>query len=201
MERIKPPAETSSSCQWADIALTPLEDDDIDRLHIWQNSPAVRDLTMAFRLPVRKGAVRAWLDGLRADGGNTRAVYGIRQNGALVGTAQLNGIDPIHRTASLGIYVGEPGDRSRGAGRIACSLILDYGFNALNLHRIGLEVVASSLSAVALYEKLGFVREGTKRKEYFADGVYHDVLIYGLLRDEFAVTIPGDAHRLALRQT
>jgi UDP-4-amino-4,6-dideoxy-N-acetyl-beta-L-altrosamine N-acetyltransferase len=183
---------------WSDIRLTPLEDGDVDTVYRWHNSPDVRDLTMGFRFPAHREGVSDWLKRLREGNGAAKAVYAIRKAGALVGSVQLNEIDQLHRKALLGIFVADPRQRGLGVGHVAACLILDFAFNGLDLARIELEVMSSNTGAMRLYERLGFVREGTKRSDYFLDGKRHDVAVYGLLREEFRAEIPHDANRLVL---
>jgi RimJ/RimL family protein N-acetyltransferase len=64
-------------------------------------------------------------------------------------------------------------------------LALDYAFSELNLHRVQLTVFAYNARAIALYEKLGFVREGVYREFLHRDGVRYDMYLYGLLRREW----------------
>ena len=60
-----------------------------------------------------------------------------------------------------------------------------FGFHELNLHRIQLTVFSYNERAVALYEKLGFTREGVYREHLQRDGQRHDMYLYGLLRREW----------------
>ena len=64
-------------------------------------------------------------------------------------------------------------------------LLLDYAFGELNLHRFQLTVFAYNERASALYEKLGFVREGVFREFLLRDGTRYDMYLYGLLRREW----------------
>ena len=49
--------------------------------------------------------------------------------------------------------------------------------------RIELTVRADNHSARALYERLGFVHEGTRQRAFRIEGVYHDSLAMALLRE------------------
>jgi RimJ/RimL family protein N-acetyltransferase len=64
-------------------------------------------------------------------------------------------------------------------------LVIHYAFDELNLHRLQLSVIAYNARAIAMYEKLGFVREGNYREFVERDGARHDLLLYGLLRPEW----------------
>jgi UDP-4-amino-4,6-dideoxy-N-acetyl-beta-L-altrosamine N-acetyltransferase len=181
---------------WTHIKLTPLEESDIDLLYVWQNLPSIRDLTMGFRFPIQKETVKEWIKNQREQNGKTRVVFAIRQNENLIGTIQLHCIEPYQRKALLGVYIGEPKSRNQGSGFVASSLLIDYAFQGLDMRKIGLEVLSINHSAIALYEKLGFKKEGTKIGEYFLGGQYLDVLIFGLQRKDWKIEIPAAANRL-----
>ena len=181
---------------WEVVFLTPLEERDLDLIYSWQNSPSLRDLTMGFRFPIQKDAVRDWLKSIKEQNTRTRVVFAIRVRDALVGTISLHSIDQFQRKAFLGIYIGDSSERSKGIGYISTCLILDYAFNGLDFRKVSLEVVATNSSAIALYDRIGFVREGTRRKEYFVDGKCIDTHLYGMLKEEFGEIIPKAANRL-----
>ena len=181
---------------WTHIRLTPLEESDVDLLYVWQNASSLRDLTMGFRFPVQKETVKEWIKSGREQNAKSRVVFAIRQNEDLVGTIQLHSIDPYQRKAQLGVYIGESKNRNNGFGFISCSLLIDYAFNGLDMRKIGLEVLSVNRNAIALYEKLGFKKEGTKINEYFLGGQYLDVLIFGLQKKDCKIDIPITANRL-----
>jgi len=64
-------------------------------------------------------------------------------------------------------------------------LALQFAFNELNLHRLQLTVFSYNDRAIALYEKLGFQREGVYREFLQRDGERHDMYLYGLLLREW----------------
>lgn len=181
---------------WPQIALTPIQAVDVAMINAWQNDPAVRDLIMGFRGPVRLETTEAWFASVTHEALKTRAVFAIRRGGAIAGVAQLHTIDWVQRTALLGIYVAEPVERGAGLGRAATSLILDYAFHGLDLHRVGLEVLADNAPARRLYQTLGFIEEGLLRQAFLRAGVRQDVALYGLLRSEWDFVPPQDARRL-----
>lgn len=70
--------------------------------------------------------------------------------------------------------------RGRGIGRRLIETTLQAA-REKGLERIELEVFASNAGAISLYEKVGFVREGLKRRARKLDGVYDDLVVMGLL--------------------
>jgi ribosomal-protein-alanine N-acetyltransferase len=102
-----------------------------------------------------------------------------------VGNTGLHRIDWVNRSAEFGILIGEKDYWGRGIGSEATTNIVRHGFEQLNLHRIWLGVFAEHESAVGVYERVGFRREGTLREAILRDGETQDQLIMGLLAREF----------------
>jgi putative acetyltransferase len=86
----------------------------------------------------------------------------------------------IH-SGKLGLMVS-PEHWNRGVGTRLMAAILDLADNWLNLNRIGLEVFSDNPQAIHLYEKFGFVTEGTRRCAAFGNGCWMDELVMARLR-------------------
>jgi diamine N-acetyltransferase len=74
----------------------------------------------------------------------------------------------------------------RGIGSWALRRMVDRAFDDLGAHRVYLEVTADNAGARALYEREGFVLEGTFRDGYRDEktGTFKDLCAYGLLARE-----------------
>ena len=94
-------------------------------------------------------------------------------------------LDQHSCNAELGLFIGEKDFWDKGIGTKAISLMLDYGFNALNFHRIYLRVFEPNKRGIHCYEKVGFRHEGSMREAHFLDGEYVDVLFMSILREEW----------------
>lgn len=104
---------------------------------------------------------------------------------APIGFIMFDGIQWQHGTAYLAVGIGEAEYRGKGYGFDAMNLMLDFGFNELNLHRVSLTVFDYNAGAIKLYEQIGFIREGLARQAFLRDGKRRDMYFYGLLRDEW----------------
>jgi RimJ/RimL family protein N-acetyltransferase len=104
---------------------------------------------------------------------------------ALLGQLDLDGIAWPHRVGWLSVVIFDPEQRGHGYGHEAIELALRFAFHELNLHRVQLTVFDYNTRAITLYERLGFVHEGTFREFFERDGRRHDMLLYGLLRLEW----------------
>ncbi len=114
-------------------------------------------------------------------------IFGIHemQTDKLIGSCGLHEIHPVNQTAMMGIFIGETDYWNKGIGTEASSLLIDYGFNVLNLHNIYLYVYEYNKRAIATYKKIGFRESGRRRQGRFFAGKRHDIIIMDLLSEEF----------------
>jgi RimJ/RimL family protein N-acetyltransferase len=78
-----------------------------------------------------------------------------------------------------------PSHRRRGHAFEAYQILLDHLFNTEKFNKVSLEVLDFNDKAIALYEKLGFVREGVKREEIICGQERYDSVIMSILKSEF----------------
>jgi RimJ/RimL family protein N-acetyltransferase len=106
----------------------------------------------------------------------------------LLGLLEFDGVEWSNRTTFVSLGIGQPEHRGQGYGRDAMATALRFAFYELNLHRVCLTVFSYNEPAIALYERLGFVREGVYREHIERDGRRYDMVLYGLLRREWEKT-------------
>lgn len=116
---------------------------------------------------------------------------------APIGTANLHMINLRHRKANFGISIGEPSLRGKGFGTEAVRLVVDYGFNALNLHSIWLTTHEFNHAGRRAYLKAGFTEVGRRRQCRFHAGRYWDEIHMDILASEFTESriAPVEAER------
>jgi len=91
----------------------------------------------------------------------------------------------LHQLGWLTIAIGEPEFRNRGYGTDAFRLLVAYGFRELNLYKLNLGVFSYNARARHVYEKCGFVLEGTQRAMMCRDGQRHDFHMMGMILPEW----------------
>jgi len=109
----------------------------------------------------------------------------------LVGIAEINAV--LWNQGVTWVALGM-GRRGEGYGQEALELLVDYAFRELNMRRVQLSVFDYNHPAIHVYEKLGFVKEGSYREFLHRDGQVYDMYLYGLLRREW------DARQQAKKQ-
>ncbi|OEF94728.1 GNAT family N-acetyltransferase [Vibrio splendidus] len=86
--------------------------------------------------------------------------------------------------AGLGIAI-HPDMHGKGVGKALMQEAINQADNWLNLVRLELEVHADNHTAIALYERVGFQLEGTKRLSTFKAGKYIDMLLMSRIRPDY----------------
>ncbi|MCL6091117.1 MAG: GNAT family N-acetyltransferase [Candidatus Thermoplasmatota archaeon] len=96
------------------------------------------------------------------------------KEGEIVGvlTIQRGMYKKNRHSANLGIAIKE-GHRRRGIGSSLITRGIDWCRDN-GVKKLNLEVFSSNKSAIALYQKIGFVEEGTRKNQFIIDGQYVD---------------------------
>jgi RimJ/RimL family protein N-acetyltransferase len=169
------------------LRLRPPAEQDIDRFVRWFNDPVViQNLTPS--LPVTEIGERGWLRSLCTTRAKTDIVLVIetkRPRAFPIGNVGIHKLDHRNANAEVSVVIGEKRHWGKGLGTEAMALMIDYGFCELNLHRIYTGAFAFNRRSIVMLRKLGFVQEGVQRQAVFANGAYHNILQFGLLRSEW----------------
>ena len=102
-----------------------------------------------------------------------------------IGVTSLINIDTKNRNAECIIDIGEKEYWGKGYGTEALKMLLEYAFLELNLHRVSLRVFSFNESAIHIYNKIGFRKEGIMRESIYRNGKWHDIIIMGVLKREY----------------
>jgi len=108
--------------------------------------------------------------------------------GAWLGEVVINEWDPDNRSCSFRIALSA-GARDRGVGTEATRLVVDHVFDQITdppVNRVSLEVYEFNPRALAVYERVGFVREGVLRDALHWQGEFHDAIVMSMLRRDRA---------------
>ena len=102
-----------------------------------------------------------------------------------IGGCGLNRLDWKNRVVEIGIFIGDKAYWNQGYGTDALQVLLRFVFQQLNMNKVSLQVLSFNGRAQRVYQRLGFIEEGCLRQERYVDGSYHDMLVMGLLREEY----------------
>lgn len=102
-----------------------------------------------------------------------------------IGNVGFPSIDYINHIGEVGIFIGNKNYWGNGYGRQALELLIDFGFNLLNLNNIYLKVYSYNNPAINCYKKIGFKEAGKLREAKTIAGIKYDEIYMDILAKEF----------------
>lgn len=166
------------------IYLSPLNVEDAEKYVEWFCDFKTADGIAKSGKMMTVEAEKEWLENSIKNNDMNFAIVNL-ENEELIGTCGFNSIDHQDRTGIVGIFIGEEKYRSNGYGTEALRILLDYGFNYLNLNNIMLTVKSFNERAINCYKKVGFKEFGKRRESYYLNGKYYDDVYMDILSKEF----------------
>ena len=166
------------------VYLSPISLEDVGIYTKWLNDMEITDRINKSCFVTNEVSEKAWIENSLSNRLSNFAIINI-ENDKLIGNCSFNKIDQISRTATIGIFIGDKENRGKGYGSEALKLLLNFGFNYLNLNNIDLHVFSFNENAIACYKKVGFKEYGRRHSAYFCNGKYHDVIYMEILSNEF----------------
>lgn len=167
------------------LYLSPMNPEDAALYTKWLNDMEVTRWLGNARFMCTLAAEREYLESGTKDNQHYNFSIILRDGDRLLGSVGLKDVNPVYRTAALGIFIGEAEDRSKGYGAEAIRLLLGFGFRWLGLHNIDLQVNSGNARAIACYEKVGFREYGRRREAIFTDGGRQDCVMMEVLTEEY----------------
>jgi [ribosomal protein S5]-alanine N-acetyltransferase len=106
-----------------------------------------------------------------------------KTDGWIIGTVGLT-FEQDHARADIGYWIGVP-FWNQGYATEAVKATISYAFEDLLLHRITASHFVRNLTSGRVLEKLGMHQEGLFRQHLLKNGTYEDVIVRGILKDEW----------------
>ncbi|SDG75395.1 GNAT family N-acetyltransferase [Winogradskyella thalassocola] len=172
------------------VGLRALEREDLKFLRDWRNNV---DFRRNFR-EVRELSLtdqEKWFESIQ----NTKhinfmfTIVNIETNEP-IGAAGLLYINWINRSADFSFYIGKDDIYidDKEVSNEAAKLLVDYGFNNLNLNKIWMELYEFDTRKIDFFtKKFKFKQDGLLRQNCFEDGKYWDSYIISLLKSDYNI--------------
>jgi RimJ/RimL family protein N-acetyltransferase/N-acetylglutamate synthase-like GNAT family acetyltransferase len=166
----------------------------IDELAV-DDAPAV----VAYRSEPDVARFQAWTVPYTMQQAHALALDGqlaLRESGRLVGDAMIAPVPAVAHAAEVGISLA-PAAQGRGLAREAMTAMVD-AIIAAGRAKVVAYVDARNAASLALFDRLGFRREGHLHHSYAADGLVDEIL-FGLTADQWrrpasALTVELEPH-------
>lgn len=169
-----------------DGLLRPLKAEDLELVLQWRNSDRVR-INMFSTHVISAEEHRDWY--LNLDYNTSRyLIFEYQQRP--VGLVNFTNIDQYNNRCNWGFYLGET-DVPQGTGLLMGCLSMEYVFPVLNIRKLCSQVLGNNEKSIKYHHKLGFKEEGRLLKHVLHNGIYEDVIIFAMFKNDWeGVIIP-----------
>ncbi|MFQ4140368.1 GNAT family N-acetyltransferase [Nodosilinea sp. PGN35] len=146
---------------------------------------AVAENTLSIPHPYSAAEAEEWISQRSAAWAEKKSInWAITlPEGTLCGSVGL-ALYPAYNMAELGYWIGRP-YWGQGYATEAGAAVVEFGFSTLGLNRVNAVRFGDNPASGRVLEKLGLVQEGYRRRQTPKWGVYRDVVLYGLLREDW----------------
>tara|TARA_B110000438_G_scaffold211190_1_gene203234 strand:- start:191 stop:808 length:618 start_codon:yes stop_codon:yes gene_type:complete len=118
-----------------------------------------------------------------------RSIFSIYLNKEHIGEAQLS-IDESLGDSQISILIGEKKYWHKGFGTETALALLEHSFLNLGMYRSWVDIPEFNTNAVKLFEKIGFIHEGTFRKSRPRNDQRFNSVVMGILIEEYTSKYP-----------
>jgi len=165
------------------LLISIMEKSDIEELRIFHNEESTL-LNLTDTNHISELQQEKWFSSISLSNTSKRYTVRLRENNNLVGIFRLDRIDHLNKSLYVGADVVH-NMRRKGYGQEMYSYFFEYLFNNHGFNRLGLETLSSNFPAISMYKKLGFQEEGKQKKAIFRNGQFHDLLMMGILLENW----------------
>lgn len=166
------------------VNLRALEESDLEILKNWRNNQKTRIHTREYRL-LNMMNQKNWFESLHKENPPKTIMFGIvKKTNKLIGVSGLTYIDWKNKHAEISIILSLKNWQSTKESKDTISLLIDYAFNELNMHRVWVEIFDTIPENIYLFERMNFVKEGILRDKLWRNGKWHNSSIYSKLSNE-----------------
>jgi ribosomal-protein-alanine N-acetyltransferase len=108
----------------------------------------------------------------------------VKENPKLIGIIGHYRIQPENHRCEIG-YMILPQYNGQGIVTEAIKVVLEYGFEDLNMHSIEAVIDPDNFASERVLQKNGFVKEAHILENEYYDGKFWDTVIYSILKRNF----------------
>ena len=168
------------------LLLRPLALDDSPRVARLAGAREIAATTLSIPHPYSEADARTWIEKHKGQESPPKEiVFAIttRPDGELIGTIGFGGIDHEHCQAEMGFWIGMDW-WGKGYATEAAQAVVRFGFEELKLNRIYAHYMVKNPASGRVLEKIGMKREGLLRQRVRKWGVFEDVVLLAMLKDD-----------------
>jgi len=166
------------------VDLEPFEEWHIEETREWINNEYIT-MHMGGRFPVGVAEQNAWYKNLMKDKTKKKLIV-VDKSLKDVGMVSLLNIDHKNQNTEVGIYIS-PEYQGKGYAKEALSMILNFAFRELNMHKIYAFIYIDNSPSRKLFESVGFFHEYTDAEAVYSNSKFVDICKYSIFKKDIVL--------------
>jgi RimJ/RimL family protein N-acetyltransferase len=167
------------------VSLRALEKEDLSILKEWRNTLHVRKSTREYKL-LNMINQKNWFESIHQSNPPKEIMFGILdKKKKLIGVTGLTYIDWKNRNSEISIYFSTKNWQTKPNAKEVINLIMEYGFEELNLHRLYVEIFSLMKENTKLFSQMKFIKEGELREKVWRQNKWWNTIIFSKLATEY----------------
>ena len=172
------------------ITLRAIEKEDLPVLQTWRNDENLRKYFREWR-DFSLTQKEKWYDQMIFDDRFQMFVIESQdkmfsKKATMLGVAGITYVDWVNRHGDVHFYIGKNGQWiDKTIAPVAFEIILDYGFNTMNLNKLWAEIYQIDSLKLKFFMQRGFNVDASLREYYYYQGQYYDSHILSMLKKEY----------------
>ena len=162
------------------IYLREVRSDDVnEKYYRWMNDPEVTQYLESRFAPNSVEILQEYVKNLQRNKDIFFLAIVLKENNKHIGNIKIGPINWFHRLADIGVLLGEKSCWGKGYASEAISLLAEYVFKNLNLHKLTAGCYKPNEGSLRAFQNAGFEAEGVRKKHCFLNGNYVDIILLG----------------------
>ncbi len=165
------------------IFLRALEPEDLEFVYTIENDESLWHVSNT-QTPYSKFLIRQYLENAHQDiyeAKQLRLAICENKDKTTIGLIDLFEFDAKNNRAGIGIVIKNEIDRSKGYGKEALNLLINYSFQQLQLHQLFANIDVDNVSSLNLFTTFGFQKIGVKKDWNLLNNNYQDEAVFQLI--------------------
>lgn len=161
------------------IYLRQLEEEDVSTLILWENNSDNWRYSET-EAPFSRSEIEQYIRtaSLIRQNHQLRLIICLNDTDELIGTVDLFSIDFKNLRAGVGILIADRKNRQNGYAAEALYLMEQFAINNIKLDQLHCEIQADNEASIQLFEKAGYIKNGTKKKWFKLNNELIDAYFY-----------------------
>lgn len=166
------------------IYLRALEPEDLEFIYDLENDEAIWEISNT-QTPYSQFLIKQYLENAHKDIFEVKQLRLVITNyeKAPLGLIDIFDFDFKNRRAGIGVLIKQPSNRTKGFGKEALELLINYCFTHLGLHQLYCNIFEENKASIRLFENQGFKKIGLKKDWNYVNGSFKNEYLFQLINN------------------